>query len=583
MVTAWFLAQSAGSAATFSITPAAVSNTYVGTITVQAGGLTNGEPVVMENYYDVNANGFIDASDLLLQSFRLTDGQWSMIGGVPNINVPGDMTGPDGAITSLLGMVVPEPQLLMGNHLIRLSSPYGNFTPLTNTFVITNWPFPQSISGTVTCDSTNVPYAVVVALSVGAGSGGGNFAGGIAADGAGHYALRLAPGTYQLLSVQPGFVFNAGTAAVVSLGAGDSATDDLELVPATQLLAGQIVDATNTSQGLPGVFMVYQSASGLITVGSSDANGFFQAGVVPDIWEANPDSSALAPLGYLEMQNRPWFDTSTGSVSTAFITVPKGTAMFYGSIKNETNGPIAGVSFYANDGAGSYESTGWSALDGSYCVLTLPGGWGIDVDNQNPSLAGSVVAGSTNSPFAANQAVRADFVVAHATASISGTVRDASGSPVGGVDVYAYTGMTGGTPYHANGQTDGNGHFSLGAVSGTWNVGLSCDGDGGLRNQGYNCVFEQAVNIPPTNAVANFTVYLLGTPLLQAPVRMGPSTFGFWLEGASGFSYQVQATTNPSVPGGWTTILTTNLTVDSIFVQDNQATNRQRFYRALRN
>ena len=64
---------------------------------------------------------------------------------------------------------------------------------------------------------------------------------------------------------------------------------------------------------------------------------------------------------------------------------------------------------------------------------------------------------------------------------------------------------------------------------------------------------------------------------------MGPSTFGFWLEGASGFSYQVQATTNPSVPGGWTTILTTNLTVDSIFVQDNQATNRQRFYRALRN
>src|SRR5512140_2320135 len=77
-------------AATISITPSTVSNLYAGNITLQISGLTNGETVLVERFLDLNVNGAIDAGEPLVQSFRLTDGRVSSIGGVRNGNIPGD-------------------------------------------------------------------------------------------------------------------------------------------------------------------------------------------------------------------------------------------------------------------------------------------------------------------------------------------------------------------------------------------------------------------------------------------------------------------------------------------------------------
>ena len=79
---AWMLAQTAASAATLTVTPAAISNTYSGSLTLQIGGLTSGETVRVKKFLDANANGIVDAGDVLVQSFLLTDGQVSLIGGV---------------------------------------------------------------------------------------------------------------------------------------------------------------------------------------------------------------------------------------------------------------------------------------------------------------------------------------------------------------------------------------------------------------------------------------------------------------------------------------------------------------------
>ena len=87
---------------TFTTTPAAVSNTYSGFITLTIAGLTNKESVVIQKYIDMNTNGVIDASDLLVQQFTLTDGTNSVIGGVTNLNVPGDLNATTGAITATL-------------------------------------------------------------------------------------------------------------------------------------------------------------------------------------------------------------------------------------------------------------------------------------------------------------------------------------------------------------------------------------------------------------------------------------------------------------------------------------------------
>ena len=80
------IAPTAQAAVTFSVTPATVSNTYNGVITLQVNGLTNTETVAVQKFIDLNTNGVIDDTDWLVQQFKLTDGQAGMvIGGVTSL------------------------------------------------------------------------------------------------------------------------------------------------------------------------------------------------------------------------------------------------------------------------------------------------------------------------------------------------------------------------------------------------------------------------------------------------------------------------------------------------------------------
>ena len=101
---ALFAGQNAHAAVAFAVTPATVSNTYSGTITLQVTGLTNTETVVVQKYLDLNTNGVIGGADTLVQQFTLQDGVASVIGGVTNRNVPGDFNSATGAITAVLNL-----------------------------------------------------------------------------------------------------------------------------------------------------------------------------------------------------------------------------------------------------------------------------------------------------------------------------------------------------------------------------------------------------------------------------------------------------------------------------------------------
>ena len=136
------LCQGLVAAATFTVTPSAVSNGYTGTLTLQIGGLNSGETVVVQEFLDANTNGVIDAGDCLVQQFRLTDGVACVMGGVTNINVPGDSTPTNGAITAQMNFLTSGSGVaIAGHYLYRLSSPSGRFTPVTTLFSITNLPY----------------------------------------------------------------------------------------------------------------------------------------------------------------------------------------------------------------------------------------------------------------------------------------------------------------------------------------------------------------------------------------------------------------------------------------------------------
>jgi hypothetical protein len=564
--------------ASSSLTPAAISNTYSGYFTLQIGGLTNGEPAIVENYLDVNNNGVVDAADMLMASYRITDGQRALIGGATNVCVPGDFTGTDGSITTYLPYLSNTPQHGMGRHLFCVSSPSSNFSSLTNSLIITNWPFPQSITGTITSASTNVPFAVVVILTA-SPNGQGELVGEVVADSNGAYSARLPVGDYQLLAFKPGYVFSAANAPQVSLTNGASMPAPLTLLPATQPFGGRVVNAANTNGPLRGLFMIIQSASGLIAIGSTDANGYFNVPIVPDAWEVTTDSTSLAPLGYLDTQSKPGFDTTVTIVTNALITYIKGTAMIYGTILNLSGAPQGGISFWGNNNSNTMESSGWSDPAGNYSVVTTSGTWWAGPDSQ--ALGGNAIVGGTGQfPMADGLAVRQDLVIVQATTVIHGSVKNTQGQPVGGVDMWCNA-QQNGVNFNSSAQTDANGNYVLGAFDGNWTVGFSCSGNSGLDSFGYQCPYRNSIlSIPPANPVLDFILYPIGTPQLGPPFLTGTTQAALALYGQPGTNYIVQYSTNLSDPLGWRTVTTLHATNMVTTVWDNNATNLSRFYRA---
>src|ERR1035438_4406763 len=151
----------------FTITPNTVSNTYAGTIQLQITGLTPGDPVVVQKFLDDNTNGIMDGEDGMVQQFNLTDGQAGMvIGTVTNNNVPGDTDGAvNGQITAKLNFPNGDfIQNLVGNYLYKFSSPVGHFTPQTNNFNVTNFPFGQKFFGNVVSNSSSTTLSNAVVL-----------------------------------------------------------------------------------------------------------------------------------------------------------------------------------------------------------------------------------------------------------------------------------------------------------------------------------------------------------------------------------------------------------------------------------
>src|SRR2546430_655279 len=114
-----------------AVGPSSISNTYSGAVTLQISGLTNGETVLIERFLDANGNGTNDVGELLVQSFKVTDGVVTAFGGVRDANVPGDDDAINGQIqTSFSFSSSPEFARGAANHVFRLSSPTARFTPV---------------------------------------------------------------------------------------------------------------------------------------------------------------------------------------------------------------------------------------------------------------------------------------------------------------------------------------------------------------------------------------------------------------------------------------------------------------------
>ena len=104
-----------------------------------------------------NGNGLVDlATDNVFRSFTITDGQLPIIGGVRNLNVPGD---DDGATNGTIQVNLDLPGIdnvfdtAAGKFIYRVSDPASAFAPVTKPFTVAQKPSSQGIRGRITAAS----------------------------------------------------------------------------------------------------------------------------------------------------------------------------------------------------------------------------------------------------------------------------------------------------------------------------------------------------------------------------------------------------------------------------------------------
>lgn len=513
------LCQAASGAVTFTVSPNTVSNTFKGLITLQINGVTTGDTVVLRKYLDADTNSVVDSKDTLVQQFNLTDGQaGQVIGGVTNGNVPGDLDVTNGAITAKLNFPNGDfTQNLNGKYLYVLSSPVGHFSPITNAFTVTNFPYAQKFTGNVVSNSTatTLPNSIILLFPPprAGHNGPGQPVGGCVANNSGGYSIMAPAGTYTLVAFRSNYLGSFQTAPVLTLGSGVTLNTNLSLLVATSSISGTLVDATNNAIKLPGIFMPVESTNHEVASVYSDTNGNFTARVNAGAWSLGSDDSGLIVHGYVGYQNGTNVNAGASGVILPF---PKANVLFYGSVKDNLGNPFAGIDVNDNDTTSNlYSMDGYTDTNGNYFVGALGSGssdpWQIGVSGESTSILTNYIIsqppadqnGGTN--LTPGLAVPQDFTLILATNTISGNVKDTSNNPITNVQVFAYTTISG-VSYQTQANTDNSGNYSENVANGTWSVNLSCGGGQNSLPTNYQCPNSVMVTISNNNAVTNFVV-----------------------------------------------------------------------------
>ena len=163
--------------------------------------------------------------------------------------------------------------------------------------------------------------------------------------------------------------------------------------------------------------------------------------------------------------------------------------------------------------------------------------------NDNNQLTNYVFSQETiNGNINAGQAVLQNFTAILAINQITGTVKDSNNNPIAGVGVNANATING-TNYQSYVDTDTYGNYSINVANGSWDMHVSCDGDDGVQNLGYQCPNEQTITIANNNGLANFTV--------QTNINVGGTlqvTTVALPNGAVGAAYDQQLTADGGYP-----------------------------------
>ena len=577
------VARPAHAAVTLTVSPSSTSNNYAGFITLQIGGLTTGQSVVVQRFLDLNTNGVIDPGEPMIDMFPLTDGQASIIGGATNYSVPYDQNPTNGAITTTLNFALPMNfENITAPSIYQILNTSGQ-SLVTAPFTVTNGTQSQTITGTVFRGVTPVANALVGADIQ---PSGGLLAVAVS-DNRGHYTLKLPVGTYQILSLVTNAYFDRSLAPTVTLTNGMTSTNNLYVTNGTVTISGKVYDSTNINNGLGAIFMTVQSGNYLEALFTS-SNGTYSASVNPGYWTPQVEEDRMARTGYVFPQNISQVNTTTRQCAQCQYCFSQSQRAFLRADNRWLEPPLCQCHIRAGMTTmtikGLYESRGYSDTNGNYGFATLAetNGWYASPDPlENAQFANDIVSTGTNWTFSTNQAVRQDFVVLPAIGQITGHVKNNSGQPVVGVSVGGNAFIGGNQYQSSSADTDTNGYYALGVAAGAWSVFFDSSGNSqeNITNQNYEDLYgPYLVNVPPTNAVQNITLYPIGAAVLTNSGVSPPGQYNLNVYGENNVTYTLES--SPDLIH-WTQLYSFQLTTNPFPVSDSSATNRTSFYRVV--
>jgi hypothetical protein len=447
-------------------------------------GLSPGETVQVAQFYDFNGNGVVDGPDLAVRSDSVTDGQPKLVGGATNVNVLRDEDGAtNGAIRgSLRFAFAPEMARAVGSNLFRFSSPSNHF-PVSNVpLTIVSAPYAQKVQGAVKNNGTNVPYAAVALVQVGAGPIGFKGIVGGTADAAGNYTLKAPPDSYWVIAFWPGFVMDFTAAPHVTLAPGVTITTNLNLIAATTTLAGTLVDNDNPAlAALPYSQITVFDTSLHFTIAATDSNANFNLPVTPGTWTLRASWQSAAAHSYLVPQAGSFlevhFDTSFGPVTDADVAFKLATALIYGTVRDNHSNAVPGITLSANGDGGAFDAFGMSDSNGLYSLAIDAGGGFVQVQDLTGQPANNYLWTGTSFGISDGQALKKDVLGVVPTAHFRGHILDDTGAPVSGLSIFA-SGANTTLVGSALATSDANGGFDLAVFGGTWQLYFNDQGTG---------------------------------------------------------------------------------------------------------
>lgn len=453
-------------AATFSVTPTAISNLYSGNLTIQIGGLTNGETVLVERFLDLNGNGLIDTGEPAVQSFRLSDGQVASIAGIRNSNIPGDNDLTiNGQISSTLAFAQgPEFSRASTSYIFRLSSPGGHFASLQQTLTVTQSVAAPLITGTVTSGGSPLPYAMVAVLvQIGTDN---QFVSGVTANSSGNFSLAVTNGTYEVIAFKAGYVGNFATSPLVTVS-GANTNVAVPLTAATFSLSGTLSD-TATGAGVPGAQFFSTSGNNDYCAFFTDSFGNFNVPVIAGSWKLEASDLSLLAGGYLRGQGKVSVSVS-GNVSGVNVPVTKGTALIYGTLQDDQHHALPSVRLSASDSGNQFQSYTYTDAGGNYVLAVSNGVWYVGADTTGSGLPVGLVLQQAQVRLTNGQAVLTNLVAQHATAYLVGRATDSNSNPIGSGTMLAFLG---GNNMSGSAQLASDGSFVIPVWGGSWMLSL---------------------------------------------------------------------------------------------------------------